>query len=113
MDGPAEIVPWQRLFGGGRDECLMRLIDSGSGIGHGYDAVTNLAPQSIVCSRGLRHLSAPPLSGTVGRSEMSTECGQKSKAAQPGTQDLGLASVWIEETSKRNTCVCVCVCSCD
>lgn len=44
VDGPAEMVPWQRLFGGGRDECLMRLIDSGSGIGHGYDAVTNLAP---------------------------------------------------------------------
>lgn len=91
----------------------MRLIDSGSGIGHGYDAVTNLAPQSIVCSRGLRHLSAPPLSGTVGRSEMSTECGQKSKAAQPGTQDLGLASVWIEETHANETRVYACVCSCD
>ena len=46
--------------GGGRDEWLMRLIDSGSGIGHPYDAVTNPGPV-YMCSRALRHLSAPPL----------------------------------------------------
>ena len=58
--------PWQSVFGGGRDEDLMRLIDSGSGIGHRYDAVTNSGPVNNVLARIATPLSAPPLSGTVG-----------------------------------------------
>lgn len=60
--------PWQILFGGGRGECLMRLIDSGSGIGHGYDAVTSLCPRLYVLARIATAVgpSAERDGGTVG-----------------------------------------------
>lgn len=57
------------LLGGGRDECLMRLIDSGSGIGHGYDAVTNLCPRLYVLARIATPVVGPSAerdSGTAG-----------------------------------------------
>lgn len=75
----------------------MRLIDSGSGIGHRCDAVTHAAPV-YMCSRGIATPVGPSAgSGTVGQPEMSTECGRESREHSP-TQYLGLASVWIEET---------------
>lgn len=100
---------WQRLFGGGRDGCLMRLIDSGSGIGHRYDAVTNLCPRLYVLARIATHVgpSAERDGGTPGNVDRVRAGYYQGSTARHS--DLGLASVWTEETSKRNTCVYVCV----
>lgn len=104
--------PWQRLFGGGRDECLMRLIDSGSGIGHRYDAVTNLCPRLYVLA-WIATPVGPSAGGTVGQPEMSTECGHDSKAAQPGRGPRLGVGVGRGNTQTKHVCMCACVSSCD
>lgn len=92
----------------------MRLIDSGSGIGHGYDAVTNLAPV-YMCSRGLRHLSAPPLSverdgGTAGNVDR-VRAGEQGSTARHSTRAWRRCGL---SKHANETCgACVCMCSCD
>lgn len=101
--------PWQRLFGGGRDECLMRLIDSGSGIGHGYDAVTNLAPQSIAVFARIATPVGPSAErdgGTVGNVDRvrAEEQGSTARHSRPG---LG---VGVDRGNKQTKHVCMRVC---
>lgn len=77
--------------------------------------LSQISAPVYMCSRGLRHLSsAPPLGGTVGRPEMSTEGGQdSSKAAQPGTiPGLGVG-VDRGNMQTKHVCMCACVSSCD
>lgn len=71
--------------------------------------LSQISAPVYMCSRGLRHLSsAPPLSGTVGRPEMSTEGGQDSKAAQAGTGPrLG---VGVDRGNMQTKHVCMCAC---
>lgn len=76
----------------------MRLIDSGSGIGPWLRRCVKSCPRQYVLARIATPVGPSAESGTVGQPEMSTECGHDNRAAQPGTVNLGLASVWIEET---------------
>lgn len=95
----AELAGLAEGVWGGHDG-LMRLIDSGSVVGHGYPRCHSLCPSVYVLAR-IATSVGPSAGGTLGRPEMSTEereGQQDSKMAQY----LSLASVRVD-TAGGNT----------